>query len=141
MTATLTGGCACGKLRYACTAEPIVVYACHCADCQKRSGSAFGVSVRVPTEALTIEGAPRHHSRTADSGNTILTDFCGDCGTTILSYGDARPQMRVIMAGTLDDPSQVAIQANIWTNSAQPWVHLDQSLDNHPQGLPMPPSG
>ena len=30
-----TGGCQCGKIRYAITEEPALVYTCHCTDCQR----------------------------------------------------------------------------------------------------------
>ena len=43
--------------------------------------------------------------------------------------GPARPHVRVIFAGTLDDPSWVPIKANIWTRSALPWVHLDPDIE------------
>jgi hypothetical protein len=47
MAAPYTGGCVCGATCYRLTAEPLTLYACHCTDCQKRSGSAFGLSMWV----------------------------------------------------------------------------------------------
>jgi len=43
--AVLTGGCQCGAVRYAVAAEPLRLYVCHCRECQKQSGSAFGMSL------------------------------------------------------------------------------------------------
>jgi hypothetical protein len=34
MPAPFSGGCACGAIRYECSAEPIVMGNCHCRDCQ-----------------------------------------------------------------------------------------------------------
>ena len=48
----LAGGCQCGAIRYAITAEPGPIYVCHCRECQKQSASAFGISVSVPGGAL-----------------------------------------------------------------------------------------
>lgn len=39
--APYSGGCLCGALRYRVTAEPLTLYACHCTDCQRRTGTAF----------------------------------------------------------------------------------------------------
>ena len=41
------GGCQCGKIRYRLIAEPLMLYICHCSDCQKQSASAFGMSLRM----------------------------------------------------------------------------------------------
>ena len=135
---SLTGGCSCGALRYRFEGDPIAVYACHCTECRRRSASAFGYSVRVPTSGYTLEqGEPRTYQRTAESGNVVSTWFCGDCGTTILSFAESRPTLRVIMGGSLDDSSEVPLEANIWTRSALDWVHLDPDLDDYEQAPPM----
>lgn len=33
-----TGGCVCGAVRYGCTAEPVMMFKCHCRDCQRVTG-------------------------------------------------------------------------------------------------------
>ena len=52
----IKGGCLCGAVRYTAEADPTSATVCHCRDCQKFTGSAFAALVRVPKEALTIEG-------------------------------------------------------------------------------------
>jgi hypothetical protein len=133
MADSYSGGCACGATRYKCTGKPYVSYACHCTDCQKRTGSACGVSVQVPADSVTLEqGEPRERQRTANSGNIVSSLFCLDCGTTVMSYSHARTNIRVIAAGTLDDPTWVPIMAHIWTGSAMPWFQFPTDVDNHP---------
>jgi hypothetical protein len=133
MTTPFSGGCACGATRYSCSAEPIVSYVCHCADCQKRTGSAFGVSVQVPADAVIVEqGEPGERQRTAASGNAVSSLFCPQCGTTVMSFSHARSNIRVIAAGTLDHPSWVPIMAHIWTGSAVPWFPFPPEIENSP---------
>jgi hypothetical protein len=36
--------CCCGSLHAEATGEPAIVTACHCIECQRRTGSSFGVS-------------------------------------------------------------------------------------------------
>jgi len=43
----LCGGCPCGAVRFAVKAMPLLVYACHCGECQRASGSSFGLSMPV----------------------------------------------------------------------------------------------
>ena len=44
----IKGGCLCGAVRYTADADPTSATVCHCKDCQKFTGSAFAVLVRVP---------------------------------------------------------------------------------------------
>ena len=48
------GGCVCGVLRYVARGEPGRVMICHCAWCQRRTGSAFGTETVFGTEAITL---------------------------------------------------------------------------------------
>ena len=57
---------------------------CHCTDCRKVSGSMFTTNLFVASHALTLtSGTPKTFSKKADSGNAIVSFFCGDCGTTL----------------------------------------------------------
>jgi hypothetical protein len=54
MTAPFTGGCACGAVRYECTAEPLGSINCHCRDCQRASGTAYASVLRVPAASFRV---------------------------------------------------------------------------------------
>ena len=41
MPPPITGGCACGAIRYEASAEPLLMFNCHCEDCRHASGGAF----------------------------------------------------------------------------------------------------
>ena len=57
MPTPFTGGCACGAIRYECSADPILSLNCHCRDCQRASGSPFATVLLVPQDAVKITGA------------------------------------------------------------------------------------
>ncbi|HEY9010391.1 MAG TPA: GFA family protein, partial [Devosia sp.] len=79
---TVTGGCLCGAVRYEVSGEIGPAGYCHCEDCRRVSGSAFGVSVRVPRTAFRIvSGTPKSFTKTGDSGRLVARHFCGDCGS------------------------------------------------------------
>lgn len=43
--AVRTASCCCGQLRIACRGKPMKVSLWHCLDCQRRTGSRFGIAV------------------------------------------------------------------------------------------------
>ena len=130
MPAPYTGGCGCGAIRYRVTAEPLISYLCHCTECQRRTSSAFGLNMQIPAENLVIEqGEPASRTRTAASGNDLALNFCGDCGTPLFSVPSARPGVRVIYCGTLDDPGWVPVKLHIWADSALPWAIPDDGIE------------
>jgi hypothetical protein len=118
----LTGGCACGAIRYEITAMPYLLYACHCTECQRRSGSAFALNMPVATEALRIvKGTPKGWRNVGASGTATINWFCADCGGRIYGERDGRPEAMTIRAGTLDDTSWLRPAAHFFMRSAQPW--------------------
>ena len=72
------GSCQCGKVKYQICGEPIILYRCHCTECQKQAGSGFGMSMWVKNKDFKItEGALKQFIRIADSGGKIVCFFCG----------------------------------------------------------------
>jgi hypothetical protein len=141
MPNTLTGRCACGAVRYTASAAPIAMLNCHCRDCQRASGTAFSSIVLVPTAALVIEGSPKFHASTADSGNTVRRAFCPECGSPLFSDSAASAAATAIKAASLDDPGIFKPMFDIWTASACPWVQMDPSTIKVPQNPPMARGG
>src|SRR5215510_9026776 len=46
MKIPFAGGCACGAIRYECTGEPILMFKCHCRDCQKLTSGGFAANLK-----------------------------------------------------------------------------------------------
>jgi len=138
MTATLTGGCLCGAVRYTATAAPLAVRMCYCRDCQYISAGSPSVNMMLPTAAVTFTGETREYVSTADSGNVMHRRFCPACGTPISNQAEARPQFVIVRVGTLDEPNAVAPDTAIWVESAPRWACIDPSL-NHVARQPTPP--
>jgi hypothetical protein len=47
----------------------------------KITGSAFAALVRVPKEAMSMEGTLKTFTSIGGSGNPILRHFCPECGS------------------------------------------------------------
>jgi hypothetical protein len=124
------GGCQCGRVRYRITAQPLMLVACHCKECQRASGSAFGLSLIMPQAGVAIEGELKLFERSSDSGRPLKCFFCPECGTRIYHQPAHAPVIN-IRAGTLDDTSWLDPKMHAWTSSKQPWVLLPEGVPTH----------
>jgi len=115
---------AASAVRYTAEADPTSATVCHCRDCQKFTGSAFATSVRVPKEAVTIEGTLKTFSSIGGSGNPILRHFCPECGSSIADEPAIRPGFVVLNVGTFDDPTVAKPGREIFRDDALPWVEV-----------------
>lgn len=121
----LQGGCPCGAVRYEVTALPLSLYACHCTDCQRQSGSSFALNMPVATSSLRItKGETKGWRQTSPSGAPTISHFCADCGGRIFGERDGRPGSVNLRAGTLDDTTWLRPVAHFFARSAQPWERL-----------------
>jgi len=127
----VTGGCHCGRIRFACEVDAEEVEICHCADCKQLSGSAFSTVVPVVPSTLRYEtGQPRTYAKTADSGRVRVQSFCGDCGSP-LSSGPQAGEAGVLRlrVGALDQREALIPRQQFWSVAALPWTQAIASLD------------
>ena len=87
--------------------------------------------VRAEDAELTA-GELAGFDKAADSGRTVRMLGCAQCGTTIWNEPRAARHMLILKPGTLDDMSWARPVGNIWTDRAQPWVHIDPAVPNFP---------
>jgi hypothetical protein len=122
----LEGGCACGAARYALTAPPLIVHACHCRDCQRITGSAFVINIWIEAKFVETDHAPtRSFKLSGGSGKKHEVFFCETCGTYLWSrYHGAPGKALFVRAGTLDNTDAVTPDVHIFTRSKLPWVEL-----------------
>jgi len=124
MPAKFTGGCACGTIHYEVGAEPIVMFNCHCRDCQKTTGGAYTPVFYVPAKAFKItKGSPQYYETKSEMVGENQRGFCPTCGSRL--FGGKTEQGQGIAASSLDDPSVFKPQFEMWTSDAQPWDHMD----------------
>jgi len=121
----LNGGCPCEAVRFAVSAMPLLVYACHCTECQRASGSSFSLSMPVSANSFALtRGKPRPWQRRKIGGVESTSWFCGDCGGRIFGRRDGRADVIILRAGTLDDTSWLRPIAHVYLRSAQAWQRI-----------------
>jgi len=137
VTTPITGGCACGAIRYECTAEPVVSVHCQCRDCQRFSGTGHLSIMIVPKAAVTLTGEPTFYETVGDSGHAVDRGFCPRCGSPVVGRYAGFPDAVGLAAGCLDDPARFQPSVVIYSRSAIPWDVMDPAL---PTVAKMPPA-
>jgi hypothetical protein len=132
---TRTASCACGKLRLRVEGEPVFVAACSCTQCQKRTGSPFGVSSYFKNDQVpSIEGAHKAFARSSDSGRKLESHFCPDCGSSVFWYAERLPDMIGIGVGFFADPAFPKPAFSVWEATKHPWVGLPPDVQHFEHG-------
>lgn len=120
------GGCLCGAVRYQLSDAGLTLYACHCTDCQRQSGSCFSLSLVVRRSSLALlDGRPAEYTVTLADGRHKSSQGCSECCTRLFSPSRA-PELVIVEAASLDDTSWLRPVAHIWTRSAQSWFQLPE---------------
>ena len=137
MQLPFTGGCACGRIRYECSAPPRRMVNCHCRDCQLASGSAYSPTLVMARDAVRLtRGQPASFDKQAESGNIARREFCAHCGTPLFASSSASPQYLGVRAASLDDSSWYQPEADVWTGSAQAWDCMDAAIPKFEKSRP-----
>ena len=116
--------CACGGFRVDTVGEPDRVLACNCRECQRRTGSVFGVAGYFPeAQVIGVVGESRDFTRTSGAV-TFVMSFCPRCGTSVLWRSSALPEHVAIAVGCFADPCFPQPTEVAWVAEHHPWVRF-----------------
>ncbi|WFU84364.1 GFA family protein [Bradyrhizobium sp. CIAT3101] len=116
--------CSCGAVSLSLPGPTNRVAACHCIECQRRSGAPFGVGAFYPADTVTIFGTTKEYVRPAESGGTVRSYFCPDCGSTVYWKADNLPAMIGVALGAIADPNFPAPIKSVFERSKHVWVEI-----------------
>jgi len=117
--------CACGRLTAAATGEPVQISLCHCLECKRRTGSAFGMQATWLDEQVAIRGEAREFQRFGDDGgHWVRESFCPNCGVRVFYRIELRPGMVSIPVGAFADPDFPPPTAEVYRERAQRGLNL-----------------
>lgn len=116
--------CNCGAVSLSLPGPSRLVVACHCVDCQRRTGAPFGVGAFYPADVVTISGTPKEYIRAAASGGTVHNFFCPDCGSTVYWKADNLPAMIGVAIGAIAAADNPAPVKSVFEQSKHAWVEI-----------------
>ncbi|HEX8643513.1 MAG TPA: GFA family protein [Allosphingosinicella sp.] len=101
MSDAMTGGCACGRVRYSARVEDDEAYLCHCRMCQRATGSVSIAFKTLPKDAVEWTGEPDWY----DSSPIAQRSYCRECGTS-LGFAFPDSEKMDLTVASFDDPSR-----------------------------------
>lgn len=130
---SFTGQCRCGHVNIQVETDGVPpLYACHCLNCQRWSGSAFGLHMLCAAQSVRAQGELQTWVH-EHQGHRSTQYGCGQCFTRLFNETSAAPGMRVVRAGVLDGAGELAPVAHIWVRRKQPWVVLPEGVAQWPE--------
>ncbi len=100
----ITGACYCGEVRYQVSGEPTLRLICYCRECQYITGGSPNVVLGMPSANFHYtHGQPKDYSR-PDLAAPVTRQFCGSCGTHLITVSPRLPDSVLVKVGTMDDP-------------------------------------
>ncbi|HTE56533.1 MAG TPA: GFA family protein, partial [Kofleriaceae bacterium] len=97
---------------------------CHCLACQKRTGSAFGIQARWPSDRVTIEGRVQEFVRVGDEGSAATFRFCPTCGSTVYYTNNSMPGFIAVPVGAFADPTFPPPRVSVYGARRHPWTEM-----------------
>ena len=101
MAEQMTGGCACGRVRFATTVEPDEAYLCHCRMCQRATGSVAIAFATFSLDGVSWEREPDWY----DSSPIACRPYCRECGTSLGFIFKQDAHRMDLTVASFDDPS------------------------------------
>ena len=127
---TRTATCCCGLCAITVRGEPAINAICHCGNCQRRTGSAFGWSAYFPDEnVVATVGAFRTYSLPgANPGEENRQErvFCGTCGTTLFWRSRDFAGLTGIAGGCFGETPLPAPTMTVGNETRCAWVALPE---------------
>ena len=133
-TATRSGGCQCGKVRYQADGEPVLVALCHCGMCRRASAAPMVAWAMFAQEQVRFtESEPARYASSAEAER----GFCAGCGTQISFTADYIPGLIDLTVGSFDAPDTLRPVLHYWTSKQLPWLEFDDGLPRHGEFPPI----
>ena len=97
----MTGGCACGRIRFDADVDSDDAYLCHCRMCQRASGNVSLAMLGIARDKVRWSREPDWY----DSSEIARRPFCAACGTSLGFAFHDNEKMDLTVAA-FDDPSR-----------------------------------
>ncbi|MCA9777531.1 MAG: GFA family protein [Candidatus Eremiobacteraeota bacterium] len=112
------GGCRCGQVRFRVTRAPLLTSVCHCTGCQRMTGSAFSLSIAIPSDGFELTlGKPVRGGVQAENDHR----HCPFCKSWLFTRPQAIDFVNV-RAPMMDNSEWIVPYVETWAGEKLDWV-------------------
>jgi hypothetical protein len=126
-----TARCSCGQLSLEVEGEPVLNALCHCDDCRRRTGSAFGWQAYF-MEAQIGAQSGEATARSVPVSEPQTRHFCPQCGTTVWWTAGTAPGLVGVAAGTFSPGVLAEPIASYRDGNRCVWLNLPEGWTTYP---------
>ena len=118
MGTAMTGGCACGAVRFEAEVDSDEAYLCHCRMCQRSTGSVSIAFKNLPQSKVRWLSGPDWY----DSSPIARRPYCRGCGTSLGFQFKEGPNMDLTVAA-FDEPGGFKPTSHFGSEGIhEPWI-------------------
>lgn len=128
------GSCLCGEVTFELSGDVMELANCHCSECRKAYGAAFGTVAVVEKEHFKYAGG-EELIRSFPQSKRVNRYFCGRCGSPLPMVEDWDPLVG-IPAGLFDDDIGTRVSSHIYVGSKAPWWEITDTVPQHDEYPP-----
>lgn len=118
--------CCCGESHIEVWGDPTLNGICHCDNCKKRTGTAFGWSAYFADGNVLAKNGV-FSRRDLDGPDKQERYFCASCGTTLYWKSGFMPNQTGVAGGCFIDPPLPEPSVQVHNHTKHPWVTLPET--------------
>lgn len=128
-----TAQCCCGDLKLEISGEPELHSMCHCNNCKKRTGSAFGLSAYFKSKSVKcVSGVTScYELHNTNDGFDQKRYFCVKCGTTLYWFVSSLPDLTGVASGCIVENPLNTPRYSVSHSEKYTWVMVPPDIEKN----------
>jgi len=126
----LNGNCECKKVSFEITQEIKYFSHCHCSQCRRSHGSAFGSFIEVDKSCFKYNSGTKN-IKSYSSSKLCKRIFCKSCGSNIMFLDEAKPDKYYVSVGIINGNPKLPTAHHVFVGSKASWFEINDDLRQH----------
>ena len=126
----LKGNCECKKVSFEINQEIKYFSHCHCSQCRRSHGSAFGSFIEVDSSSFKYNSGKKN-IKSYSSSELCKRLFCENCGSNIMFFDGSKPDKYYVSVGALSGNPKLPKAHHVFVGSMASWFEINDNLKKH----------